>query len=144
MRGRKKGYTNNLSISPSDLECWFWIHLPIFFSPSKLLLNSQDIAQDRPRWLGFPTCSRKAHGRDLYKRKINQPAAVNFVWIFRFGAYGSYGNTYGSVWSWICYVVVYILTITFSSELWFEWCKMRWKYKNGLYKISISFLVISW
>jgi hypothetical protein len=139
MRGREKGYANNLSISRSILECWFWIHLLIFSSPSKSFLNSQDSSQDRPRWLGFPRWSSKASGEGSYRREINQPAAVNSVQISRFRAYGSYENAYGSYGVEFATQQFIFLTIIFSSEFWFEWSKISWNAKSDIYKINISF-----
>jgi hypothetical protein len=83
MRGREKGYTNNPLISRLDLGCWFRVRLPIFSSPLKSLLNSEDGSQDRSRRLGLPRCPRIARGVVLYRRKINQPATTNSVLNFQ-------------------------------------------------------------
>jgi hypothetical protein len=137
MRGREKGYTNNPLISRLDLGCWFRVRLPIFSSPLKSLLNSEDGSQDRSRRLGLPRCPRIARGVVLYRRKINQPATTNSV--LNFQVWSIHGmDFHTSVWSWNCCAAVYILSITSSSELQFGWSKMLWKVKNNIYKVSIS------
>jgi hypothetical protein len=137
MRGREKGYTNNPLISRLDLGCWFRVRLPIFSSPSKSLLNSEDGSQDCSRRLGLPRCHRMARGVVLYRKKSISQLLPTLFWIFRYGAYMVWISI-RPVWSWNCCAAVYILFITFSSELWFGWSKILWKVKNNIYKISIS------